>query len=174
MYVNLARIVHDIVLNSPVPAKALAKEIGKPYSTLLREVNPYDTGAKLGVETLLDIMKRTGSVAPLEFMAQQFGYALVPAGQEGEPENARSVQGAGMMEYSGPLPVGEGTDEHEALPGRAAPHVSDMRTASEEDAVQEEGAAGRGAQHSRRRGLGGGEGQGRAGREVTESGVRSA
>ncbi|GFM37014.1 hypothetical protein DSM19430T_16980 [Desulfovibrio psychrotolerans] len=174
MYVNLARIVHDIVLNSPVPAKALAKEIGKPYSTLLREVNPYDTGAKLGVETLLDIMKRTGSVAPLEFIAQQFGYMLVPAEQAGEPDNARSVQGAGLVVDSEPLPVGGGTHAHGVLPGRAAPHVPDMRTVADGDAILGDDATERAAQRNGRRGLGGGDGQGRAGREVAESGVRSA
>ncbi len=73
---DLIKVVHNIVLESAIPAKALAKEIGKPYSTLLREVNPYDAGAKLGVETLLQIMRFTGNVAPLEYMADQLGYAL--------------------------------------------------------------------------------------------------
>lgn len=52
---------------------------GKPYSTLLREVNPYDTGAKLGAETLMHIMKTTGNVTPLEKMALEMGYRLEPA-----------------------------------------------------------------------------------------------
>ena len=76
MLSKLTQIVHTMVLDSPVPAKALAKEIGKPYSTLLREVNPYDTGAKLGVETLLQLMKTTGNPEPLEYMASQMGYRL--------------------------------------------------------------------------------------------------
>lgn len=76
MLSELTRIVHNIVLDNPVPAKALAKEIGKPYSTLLREINPYDTGAKLGVETLLQIMKCTGNIRPLEYMAEQMGCRL--------------------------------------------------------------------------------------------------
>ena len=54
-----------------------AKSIGKPYSTLLREVNPYDTGAKLGAETLLQIMTQTGDLKPLEFMASSLGYEPV-------------------------------------------------------------------------------------------------
>lgn len=76
MLSELTKIVHELVLNNPVPAKALAKEIGKPYSTLLREVNPYDAGAKLGVETLMDIMKQTGNVEPLMFMARELGYEI--------------------------------------------------------------------------------------------------
>ena len=74
---ELTKIVHELVLNSPIPAKALAKEIGKPYSTLLREVNPYDAGAKLGVETLMEIMKKTGSVEPLEYIAQEMGFTIL-------------------------------------------------------------------------------------------------
>lgn len=75
---ELTKIVHSLVLDSHIPAKALAKEIGKPYSTLLREINPYDTGAKLGVETLFQIMQQTGNVAPLEYMAGKLGLKLVP------------------------------------------------------------------------------------------------
>lgn len=76
MLSELTKIVHNLVLDNPLPAKALAKEIGKPYSTLLREINPYDTGAKLGVETLLMIMRCTGDLKPLEYMAQQLGCRL--------------------------------------------------------------------------------------------------
>lgn len=75
---NVTRIVQDIVLDGERPAKQLAAEIGKPYSTLLREVNPFDKNAKLGVETLLQIMKLTRNIAPLNFMAQEMGYTLVP------------------------------------------------------------------------------------------------
>lgn len=73
---QLTQIVHTVVLEDLKPARKLAEEIGKPYSTLLREVNPYDQSAKLGIETLLDIMHCTGNVTPLEYMAQQLGYSL--------------------------------------------------------------------------------------------------
>lgn len=39
---DLITTVHDLVLESPIGAKAIAQAVGKPYSTLLREVNPYD------------------------------------------------------------------------------------------------------------------------------------
>lgn len=77
---KLAEMMHDLVLESPTPARDLARGVGKPYSTLLREVNPYDTGAKLGMETMLDLMKLTGNVSPLNYMAQTLGYSIVPAG----------------------------------------------------------------------------------------------
>lgn len=77
MVSELSTLIHNMVLDNPVPAKDLAKAIGKPYSTLLREVNPYDAGAKLGAETLLQIMSHAGDAKPLEFMANKLGYSLV-------------------------------------------------------------------------------------------------
>ncbi len=78
---DLAFTIHDLVLESPLGAKAIAQAVGKPYSTLLREVNPYDTGAKLGAETLMSIMKTTGDVSPLKKMASEMGYRLEPVAQ---------------------------------------------------------------------------------------------
>ena len=75
--------VHDLILESPLGAKAIAQAVGKPYSTLLREVNPYDTGAKLGAETLMSIMKATGDVGPLRRMASEMGYRLEPTESAG-------------------------------------------------------------------------------------------
>lgn len=83
MHSDLINIVHNLVLEESVPAKELAKEIGKPYSTLLREVNPYDEGAKLGVDTMLNIMKYTRNVEPLKYMAAELGYSLVRAADDG-------------------------------------------------------------------------------------------
>ncbi len=82
MQSEFSTLIHNLVLDNPVPAKDLARAIGKPYSTLLREVNPYDSGAKLGAESLLRIMAVTGNYKPLEFMASKLGLELViPEGQ---------------------------------------------------------------------------------------------
>ena len=89
MVSEFASILHELVLDNPVPAKDLAKSIGKPYSTLLREVNPYDTGAKLGAETLLQIMTQTGDLKPLEFMASSLGYELAPRKGEKPAKSAK-------------------------------------------------------------------------------------
>jgi len=75
---NITKITQEIVLEGAKPAKVVAETIGKPYSTLLREINPYDAGAKIGVETLLQIMKVTQNASPLDFMAREMGYTLVP------------------------------------------------------------------------------------------------
>lgn len=98
MVSELSTLIHNLVLDNPVPAKDLAKAIGKPYSTLLREVNPYDTGAKLGAETLLQIMLQTGDTKPLEYMAGKLGYALVSARNEAPHVTPGAFQGqaAGM------------------------------------------------------------------------------
>lgn len=75
---NITKIVQDMVLEGERPAKQLAADLGKPYSTLLREVNPFDKNAKLGVETLMQIMKLTKNEEPLRYMAQELGFTLVP------------------------------------------------------------------------------------------------
>lgn len=88
---NLSRMVQSILLDGPLPAKLLAREIGKSYTTLLREANPYDTSAKLGLETFFDILQATGQVAPLAYMAEQLGYELRPAAQvHGAKEEERA------------------------------------------------------------------------------------
>ena len=78
MSVDFAKLIHSVILDSPVPPKILAKKIGKPYSTLLREVNPYDGGAKLGVETFIQILKITGDTKPVQYIANELGLEVVP------------------------------------------------------------------------------------------------
>lgn len=75
---DLSKIIHSVILESHIPAKALANQLGKPYSTLLREVNPYDEGAKLGVETFVQILKITGDTTPIEYIADELGLELIP------------------------------------------------------------------------------------------------
>lgn len=75
---SLTQIIHDMVLDGGVPAKVIAAEIGKPYTTMLREINPHDSGAKVGIDLLLPLMRSSKSNEPLKFLAHQMGYALVP------------------------------------------------------------------------------------------------
>lgn len=95
MVSELSTLIHNLVLDNSVPAKDLAKAIGKPYSTLLREVNPYDTGAKLGAETLLQIMMQTGDTKPLEYMAGKLGYSLVSGRKDAPHVTPGAFQGQG-------------------------------------------------------------------------------
>lgn len=73
---NVTKVVQDCILDSGIQAKVVADKINKPYSTLMREINPFDASAKLGAETLLEIMKVTHDVRPLQFMADEMGFAL--------------------------------------------------------------------------------------------------
>ena len=75
---KLTRIVQESILEGRKPAKVISEEIGKPYSTMLREANPFDTTAKVGIETLIDIMRATENVAPLRYLADLMGYELTP------------------------------------------------------------------------------------------------
>ena len=103
MVSELSTLIHNLVLVTPVPAKDLAKAIGKPYSTLLREVNPYDTGATLGAETLLQIMMQTGDTKPLEYMAGKLGYSLVAARNDAPHVTPGAFHGPSAgMSVSGP------------------------------------------------------------------------
>ena len=83
------QLIQDTVSRSPIGAKAVAVKIGKPYSTMMREVNPNDKGAKVGADTLMDIVRATKDISPLGFMAKELGHRLVPVSKdEGEEDSA--------------------------------------------------------------------------------------
>lgn len=73
---NVTKVVQDCILDSGIQAKVVADKINKPYSTLMREINPFDASAKLGAETLHEIMKVTEDIRPLKFMASEMGYSI--------------------------------------------------------------------------------------------------
>ena len=73
---RLLSVFQKAVFQSGLTANEIAKGIRKPYSTLMRECNPYDKGAKLGALTLFEIMSFTQNVEPLREMAHLMGYEL--------------------------------------------------------------------------------------------------
>ena len=75
---GLLAVLQDAVFLSGHSASEIARGIRKPYSTLMRECNPYDKGAKLGVVTLFEIMDFTKNIEPLRYMASRMGYELTP------------------------------------------------------------------------------------------------
>lgn len=81
---SVTRITQSMVLNAK-QSKWVAERIGKPYPTMMRELNPYDQSAKLGADTLLEIMKVTNNISALEYMAAELGYQLTPGSS---PEKA--------------------------------------------------------------------------------------
>lgn len=75
---ELLSVFQEAVFQSRFSASEIAAGIHKPYSTLMRECNPYDSGAKLGAKTLFDIMAFTCNIEPLRHMAHRLGYELKP------------------------------------------------------------------------------------------------
>ena len=75
-YNTLTEVIEAMIDEGEKPIKAIAAEIGKPYPTLKRELNPADDGAKLGADVLLGIMASCGSIAPLEWLADRLGYIV--------------------------------------------------------------------------------------------------
>ncbi len=70
-------LILEMVHNCLRPMKNIAEEVGKPYSTLMRELDPEDRGAKLGVEMLLPLMQACNSTLPLRYLAEEMGYRVV-------------------------------------------------------------------------------------------------
>ncbi|ACS78167.1 phage regulatory CII family protein [Maridesulfovibrio salexigens] len=73
---KVEKAIQDLVMNGPVPLEELAERLGKTPKTLAREVNPDDKKAKLGAETLVEIMRITGGVEPLRLMAEELDLTL--------------------------------------------------------------------------------------------------
>lgn len=98
----LSEVMARLVDDSGLPLKAIAAEIGKPYTTLYRELDGNDEGAKIGVDTALLLIRacympgsRLGHwppktpPAPLMWLASKCGFVCQPLACE--PDHA-SVQ----------------------------------------------------------------------------------
>lgn len=70
-------VIRKMIEKGPMPIKDLSAKIGKPYPTLMRELNEEDQGAKLGVELLLPLMQACGSVLPLRYLASRMEHRVV-------------------------------------------------------------------------------------------------
>lgn len=103
--------IANILENSTMSAKEIAEkafgvdENGKPrksHWSLYRELNPNDSGAKLGVVDLVRLMEVTGDVAPLELIAAKLGYRIAktevtPDKPTWEGEHVQDTQALGEM-----------------------------------------------------------------------------
>lgn len=91
MKTTITEFVHDEVFDGPIPAKAVAVDLGKPYSTLQNELTNYGN-AKLGVETWHAIARKTGATGSIKFMVNDLGLALVDLRKlaQGAAENGRN------------------------------------------------------------------------------------
>lgn len=98
--IALSEACAKLVDDSGLPLKAIAAETGKPYSTLYRELDANDEGAKIGVDTLLLLIRachmegsRHGSwppktpPGPLAWLAAKCGFRCVPNAAEPDSGN---------------------------------------------------------------------------------------
>jgi len=69
-------LIQDVVICDPARLPKLAQKSGKKCSKLLREANPYYSNAKMGVETLLEVMEASQDIRPLIYMAHKMGLEL--------------------------------------------------------------------------------------------------
>ena len=74
---HLNEVIQSILFQGSYSAIEIAKNLDKPYSTLMRECNPFDKRAKLGADTLFKIMLITKNIEPLRFMAHKLGYDVI-------------------------------------------------------------------------------------------------
>ena len=65
--------LQDIVLTCDMPMKVISERINKKYSTLMRELSPWDDYAKLGLFTTIAIMRVTGDRRILELIIEASG-----------------------------------------------------------------------------------------------------
>ena len=100
MHEQLIKEIQKTVRDGEVPAKSVAEAVGKPYSTLMREINPYDKGAKLGVETFMatslsptsDVGFVAGAYRGRQAIAvRSFFSVFIPQGKRSSLEDGRTV-----------------------------------------------------------------------------------
>lgn len=84
-----------MVDDSGRPLKAIAAEIGKGYSTLYRELDPNDDGGKLGVDTMLPLIRACLPIPykripmPLIWLNSKCGFKAVPLHAEPDSPDVR-------------------------------------------------------------------------------------
>lgn len=119
---ELQRVILEMVQNASQPIKNIAEQVGKPYSTLMRELDPDDKGAKLGVDMLLPLMQACNSVAPLRYLAGMMSHRvsstmeIIPDKQTFHEELLDTYEA--LVEYHRAMLKGESIDvvaEHREL-----------------------------------------------------------
>ena len=73
---EFSKLIQDVVMSDPAGLHQMARSAGKKCSTLIREANPYDSGAKMSADTLLKVMEVSRDIRPLAYMAQKMGLEL--------------------------------------------------------------------------------------------------
>lgn len=74
---TLKDVLHEVVLQSPVPTRRLAEELGISYSMLMNASNPDQPEFKLQARLIVPITKLTGDTRLIEFLAQACGLIVM-------------------------------------------------------------------------------------------------
>lgn len=92
----LSETISRMVDASERPLKAIAAEIGKGYSTLYRELDANDEGAKIGVDTLLPLIRACSETwppknipAPVLWLNSKCGFKALPLTAEPDHPDVR-------------------------------------------------------------------------------------
>lgn len=75
---SIGDLLQGLLKKNKTSAEDVGMLIGKPANTLRRELNPYDEGAKFGIETLIPFMRALNDYSPLEYLAAHCGFRLTP------------------------------------------------------------------------------------------------
>lgn len=75
---HLTQLLKSILEDSERPAKQISAEMGIPYSTLMNQLNPDIHNACFKADDLVAFMQALGTVRPLEHLAAEMGFRLVP------------------------------------------------------------------------------------------------
>ncbi len=90
-HIPLSEVCSRMVDDCGRTLKAIAAEIGKGYSTLYRELDAQDEGGKIGVDTLLPLIRACHEFplktppAPVIWLNSKCGFRAVPI--EAEPDH---------------------------------------------------------------------------------------
>lgn len=69
---DFIRTIHANALESPLGATHITQSMGKPYSTLLQEINPHD----LGAEAFTEAVQMSNNNVTLHSVSGQVGSLL--------------------------------------------------------------------------------------------------
>ncbi len=75
---TLRDALHEMVLNSPIPAKAQAEEMGVPLSYLYNAANPQMESHEYQLRLLVPHTRITGNFAALDFLERAVGRVAIP------------------------------------------------------------------------------------------------
>ncbi len=120
---ELTRTIQLSVQESGRPARETAMEVGKPYPLFMREINPADLRAKVGMDMLVPIMRATGRMAPLAHAARSMDHAVVPLNVRIGDEESREARLLDLMEN-----VGRFCNAYRSAMARREPAPEDLRS----------------------------------------------